>query len=188
MKSLLKSTAIRIALATAAGLFVPAISSCAQSASATISAIAAGSGYDYTITLYNSGPSSLNGFWYGWTLYGNNLPSIPANADNSLGWDNTVYGNSIMWENNYGTTLGNGGVGTFTFFSTSTPSAMTTPPHGESVAYVGGIDFSQGSDGYSTAVFSPTLVTAPEPSSIGLLAIGSLGLLASARRKIRGRS
>ena len=152
---------------------------------ATISDVAVSGGYDYTILLQNTGSTSLNSFWYGWTQGGNNLPSVPSGPANSLGWGNSVVGNSIEWVNSSGTTLAPGFSGTFFFFSSSTPTLMTTPPHGGSVAYVNGIDFSQGVTGDSTGAFSPTLVTTPEPSSAALLAIGSLGLLACSWRKLR---
>jgi hypothetical protein len=64
-----------------------------------------------------------------------------------------------MWINGSGTALAAGASATFTFVSTSSPSAMTASPSGESVAYVSGIDFSQGKAGDSTAAFSPTLAS-----------------------------
>ncbi|HZV35674.1 MAG TPA: PEP-CTERM sorting domain-containing protein [Verrucomicrobiae bacterium] len=146
---------------------------------ATISGISAGGSFDYTITLQNTGSLSLNGFWYGWTLGGNNLPSNPSSAGNSLGWANTLDGNSIMWQNNSGTALAPGASGTFTFVSTSNPTQITTSPSGESVAYVHTIDFSQGSAGDSTGVFSPVLVATPEPSSLAIFAVGLFGLAAT---------
>ena len=130
---------------------------------ATISGVAAGSSYDYTITLKNTGTNALNSLWYGWTTSGNNLPSDPSNAGNSLGWSNEVSGNSIMWINQSGTPLAPGASASFTFVSTSSPSAITASPSGESVAYVGGIDFSQGKAGDSTGAFSPALVPSPNP-------------------------
>jgi hypothetical protein len=133
------------------------------SVTATISGVAAGSSYDYTITLQNTGTNALNSFWYGWTTSGDNLPSDPSNARNSLGWSNEVSGNSIMWINGSGTALAPGASASFTFVSASSPSAITTSPSGESVAYVGGIDFSQGKAGDSTAAFSPALVSGPNP-------------------------
>ena len=162
-----------------------AVSGHAQSATATISDVAAAGGYDYTITLNNTGTYNLQSFWYGWTEDGNNLPSDPSNAGNSLGWANVLSDNSIEWGDSSDTALAPGHSGTFTFFSTDTPSAITASPSGESVAYVGSIDFSQGSPGHSTPAFSPTLVVTPEPSSIALLATGSLGLMAVYRRKFR---
>lgn len=175
----------RFVLPVIAGLAMSAASVSAQSANASIFDVAVSGGYDYTITLHNTGSYSLNSFWYGWTLSGNNLPSNPSSAGNSLGWNNILDGNSIEWENSSGTALAPGQSGTFTFFSSSSPSAMTTSPAGESVAYVNGIDFSQNTPGDSTPVFSPTLVAAPEPSSIAFLVAGSLGWLVIGGRKLR---
>ncbi|MFZ0828747.1 MAG: hypothetical protein WAO02_15120 [Verrucomicrobiia bacterium] len=182
MKNLSKLISSHFALALAAGLAASAVSSSAQSATATISDTAVSGGYDYTIILQNTGTFNLNSFWYGWTTSGNNLPSNPSTAANSLGWNNNLAANSIEWVNGAGSALTPGHSGTFTFFSTSTPSAITTLPSGESVAYVGGIDFSQNVPGDSTAVFAPTLVAAPEPSSFGLLTAGWCGLWVASRR------
>jgi hypothetical protein len=130
---------------------------------ATIFGVAADGAYDYTITLQNTGTNALNSFWYGWTDSGNNLPSIPSSAGNSLGWSNALSGNSIKWTNSSGTALAPGASASFTFVSSSSPSAITASPSGESVAYVGAIDFSEDAAGDSTAVFSPTLVSPPPP-------------------------
>jgi hypothetical protein len=128
---------------------------------ATISGVAAGSSYDYTITLQNTGTNSLNSFWYGWTTSGDNLSSDPTGAANSLGWSNNISGNSIKWTNSTGAALAPSASATFTFVSTSSPSAITASPSGESVVYVGGIDFSEDKAGDSSAVLSPTLVAGP---------------------------
>ena len=178
------SSSILMALAIVAGFLTAAVPSHAQGVVATISDVPVSGGFDYTILLQNTGSTAINSFWYGWTTGGNNLPSIPSSPANLLGWGNTVSGDSIMWVNSSGTTLATGHTGTFTFFSSSTPAAMTTPPAGESVAYVHGIDFSQGVEGDSTGIVSPTLVAAPEPSCVALLVVGSLGLLASGWRRI----
>jgi hypothetical protein len=180
-----------LALAVAAGLAASTVTSQAQSATATISGVAAGSDFDYTLTLKNTGTLSLNEFWYGWTGAGYNLPSDPISAGNSVGWDNDIVRNSIEWVDNYGTSLSPGQSATFTFVSASPPSAMTQPPAGGSVAYVCGIDFSQGVAGDSTAPFTPTIVSAPESSAMGMLAAGSLlfavGLeIRRSRKKLRG--
>jgi hypothetical protein len=165
------NTPFSIALALAAGLALSAVSGHAQSASATISYATAGANYDYTITLFNSGSTDLEGFWYGWTQDGNNLPSDPTSAGNSVSWANDLDGNSIMWQGGSATELAPDHSATFTFVSSSSPTAITDAPSGESVAYVGDIDFSQGSPGDSTGVFSPVLIV-PEPSSLALLAAG----------------
>ena len=173
MSSLPKLISIRLAIIVAAALAVSTASSHAQGATATISDVAGGGGtFDYTITLKNTGTINLNSFWYGWTLSGNNLPSNPTSPANSRGWANNLSGNSIEWVNSSGSALTPGQSGTFTFVSTSSPSAITTLPSGESVAYVNGIDFTQGVAGDSTPVFAPTLVATPEPSTLGLLVAG----------------
>jgi hypothetical protein len=165
MKSI--SNSIRHSFLIAIGLVTAAFSSRAQTATATISGVPSGGSYNYTITLQNTGTLALNSFWYGWTITGNNLPSDPSSPANSLGWGNRVFNNnSIEWVNNTGTALAPGASATFTFISTSSPTAITTPPSGESVAYVGGIDFSQGQSGDSTGAFSPTLISGPLPPVI----------------------
>ena len=174
-------TAICFALATAAGLATSTTSGYAQGAAATISEVSGGGGlFDYTITLQNTGSANLNSFWYGWTLSGNNLPSVPSSPANSLGWANIVSGNSIEWENTTSApSLTPGNSATFTFASTSTLAAMTTAPAGESVAFTSDtIQFNQGVAGQSTPVFSPTVAPVPEPS-VAVLGIASLILAGS---------
>jgi hypothetical protein len=161
-----KISAMRLSLLVAAGLAAAAVSGRAQSATATISEVASGNSFAYTITLQNTGSVALNSFWYGWTTSGNNLPSNPSNAGNSPGWANDLSGNSIMWINSSGTALAPGGSATFTFISESSLSAITAAPSGESVAYVGGIDFSQAKAGDSTPVFSPALAGGSLPPVI----------------------
>ena len=180
------SISVRLAVALAAGLGFSTVSGHAQSATATISYTTAGANFDYTVTLFDSGTTDLNSFWYGWTQDGNNLPSDPGTAGNSLGWADNLDGNSIQWENSSGTALTPGHSATFTFVSSSSPTAITAGASGESVAYVNGIDFSQGSPGDSTGVFSPVLET-PEPSSAVLLAagLGIVGFTMCARVPLR---
>jgi hypothetical protein len=169
-----KMNSIRLSLTVAAGLAAAAVSSQAQSASATISWVAAGSSYDYTVTLKNTGTTDLNGFWYGWTTGGDNLPSAPSGAANSLDWGNVVSGNSIQWMNDSysyygvtyydGTSLAPGSSTKFTFTSSTPPSSITASPSGESVAYVGSIDFSEGAPGDSSPAFSPAVPSTSTPA------------------------
>ena len=187
MKYLPKLIPIRFALVLAAGLAVSTVSSQAQSATATISGVAAGGGvFDYTITLQNTGTTSLDSFWYAWTTSGNNLSAAISNPGSSLGWiDTALEGNtSISWEGNSGNRLAVGQSATFTFDSTDTPSVITTLPSGESVAYVNGTGpntFEQNDPGVASPVFSPTLVAVPEPSSLGLLMAGLFVMAGSIR-------
>jgi hypothetical protein len=186
MNSFSRFNSVSLALAVTVCLAVSRISSDAQSATATISGGPAGGGnFDYTITLKNTGGLTLNSFWYGWTLSGNNLPSSPSFATNSIGWASDLSGTSIMWQNTTSASgLTPGSSATFSFLTTDNLSAITTPPSGESVAYTSDtIQFSQGVSGQSSPVFSPVVVTAPEPSALGLFAAG-LPLLAVAYRRL----
>jgi len=184
-----KFTSSCLALAVAAASIASSFTSYGQGASATISDTPVSGGFDYTIVLLNTGSTNLNGFWYAWTDSGNNLTAAPSSPANTLGWGNSIFFNgSIQWQNSTGTALAPGDTGTFTFFSTSTPTEITTPPSGESVVYVHTIGFNQAMPGISSPVFSPTLVTVPEPSQVALLSLGSLGLLATSKRWRRGSS
>jgi hypothetical protein len=184
MNNPLKSLIIPLSLA--AMLAASTLSSFAQDATATISDVAAGGGvFDYTITLQNTGSTSLDSFWYAWTLSGNNLTADISNPGSSLGWvDTAIEGNtSISWEGNSSDALAPSQSATFTFDSTETPTAITTSPSGKSVAYVSGTGpstFDQNDPGVATPVFSPTL-TVPEPSSLTLLAGGLLACFLSIR-------
>jgi hypothetical protein len=184
-----KFLAIRCLLVAAAIWVIFPTSSHGQGATATISDVAsAGGTFDYTLTLHNTGTLDLNSFWYGWTDFGNNLPSNPSGAANSLGWANVLDANSIQWENNTGASaLAPGQFATFTFVSTSTLAQITASPSGESVAFTSDlVQFNQGVAGQSTPVFSPTIATVPEPS-ISMLAIGSLLLYALRHRTVSGQ-
>jgi hypothetical protein len=188
MNNPLKSLTIPLVLA--ATLTASTLSSYAQgvltTATATISDVAAGGGvFDYTIILQNTGNTSLDSFWYAWTQNGNNLSAAISNPGSSLGWtDTALEGNtSISWEGNSSDALAMGQSATFTFDSTETPTAITTSPSGESVAYVSGTGpntFAQNDPGVATPVFSPTLIV-PEPSSLTVLAGGILVCLFSIR-------
>lgn len=183
MKNSLKSLAL--GLAAVVGLAASTLSTQAQTATATIFGVQNGGNWDYTITLVNTSSTlSLNGFWYGWIQFENDLPSDPSSAANSLGWANTLDGNSIQYENSTGTALAPGQSATFTFVDVSDPSAITAGISGESVAYTGGIDASQSVPGDSTGIFSPVLIV-PEPSTWGLLGVG---LMTAAGFKFRRAS
>jgi hypothetical protein len=178
MNKMPQSASFRFALAVAAGLAASTISSHAQGAVATISEVpGTGGNFDYTISLKNTGTESLNSFWYAWTPGVFDLPTVPTSAANSsLGWIATIDGDSIQWQNTASApALAAGQSQTFTFDSTSTLSAITTPPSGNSVAFTtDSIQFNAGVAGQSTPIFAPTIAAVPEPSAWGLLAVGAI--------------
>ncbi|HWD91787.1 MAG TPA: hypothetical protein VG938_05500 [Verrucomicrobiae bacterium] len=179
-----KFIAIRCFLIAAATWAMFPTSSQGQGAIATISQTGGTTGsFDYSLTLKNTGSVDLNSFWYGWTDFGNNLPANPSSAANSLGWANVLDFNSIQWQNTTSASaLAPGQSATFTFVTASTLSQLTTGSSGQSVAYTSDtVQFNQAIAGQSSPVFSPTIVTVPEPS-MGMLAIGSLLLCALRRR------
>jgi hypothetical protein len=119
-----RMSSIGLCMAIATGLAAAVVSSHAQSGTATISGGAAGSSFDYTRTLENTGTNALNSFWFGWTTSGDNLPSAPSSSANSLAWSNDLSGNSIKWTNSSGTALAPGASG-WTYqdtFSAATPA------------------------------------------------------------------
>jgi hypothetical protein len=172
-------------------VFVVAESGRAQgtiSASATLTETGtAGSEFEYSLTLDNTGTVDLNGLWYGWTQGSFNLPSAPTSIGAPTGWSGSAVGKSIEFKNNTGTTVAPEGSITFTFESTSSFSAMTTgvndgDPTGESVAYNSAGDFGDQSDpGLATAPFQVTGV--PEPSTVGLLATGLVSMSVWLRKR-----
>ena len=138
---------------------------------------AANNVYDYTLTLQNTGPEAVEGFWLGWVPGSFNV-AMPTNLGNDLGWASVVADVSSV---EYGgspseTFLASEATGIFTFDSTSTPAEFMNETAGPSTAY--GVDFqpqfSFGLSGPDYVEFSPTVV--PEPSTFGLLVIGALGL------------
>jgi hypothetical protein len=188
MKRKTKSSSICLTIAVAMASMAASYTSHGQSAMATISGTAVSGGFDYTILLQNNGSTSLEGFWYAWTDFGNNLTATPSNVGNLQGWGNSIFsGTSIQWQGNAGDALAPGATGTFTFFSPTSPTSITTAPSGESVAYTGTIQFNEATPGVSSPVFSPTLVTVPEPSLTAMLGMGLAGLMAIGWRRLRSR-
>jgi hypothetical protein len=143
----------------------------------------AGSEFEYSLLLDNTGTVPIDALWYGWTQGSFNLPSGPTGIAGPSGWTGTADGDSIQFKDGSGTAanaIAPGAFGTFTFDSTSSLSQMTTGTHdgdptGESVAYALPSEFGEQSQaGQASSPFTPTAV--PEPSAFGLMITGLAGI------------
>jgi hypothetical protein len=165
-----------VALGTASVAFAQG-----EVATGDVSGQPSGSVYDYTITLNNnSGSVSIGSLWYAWTptispfFY---LPSPPTSASAPVGWTASIVANSIQYVDS-GTPLVPGQSIQFQYVASFTPAQLTGNA-GYSYVYSGGIEGDPG------AFVNIQTVAAPEPSSLGLLMAGFLGLTLAGRRKLR---
>jgi hypothetical protein len=162
-------------------------------ATATISGVAAGSMYDYTITLNDvSASTSLETFWFAWNEDGYDfLPSSPTSVTSPSAWSGEIDnagpgdGYSILYTTSTAP-LTPGSSLTFSFVSPDSPAALAGdspdyPGYPTTTSYV----YSGGP--FSGASQEFTLTSVPEPGSMTLLASG-LGVLWRARRKVRAVS
>lgn len=164
-----------------------------------ISAQSAGNGtYNYTITLNNES-SSMNPvgtFWFAWVpdYYGYDLlTSSPTSIQAPSGWSYYVTGpNNYYYPDGYGIQFYNydspmnpGSSLTFGFTSPDSPDMVEGTsqyfPDAATTSYV-----------YSSyAEYDPgaevDLTPVPEPSSLGLLAFGAVGLFVTRRRYLRAK-
>jgi len=152
-------------------------------ATGTVSGVPNGGSYDYTITLNNtSGSVPIGSFWYSWTptfppfFY---LPSPPTSASAPSGWSYFIDGNSIQFAANApANDLAPGNSIQFNYAASFSPAQLTGQA-GYSYVYSGGIEGDPG------AFVNVVTVPAPEPSSLGLLTTGLLGLAFAGRRILR---
>jgi PEP-CTERM motif len=185
----LKLIPMGLSLAIAATLAASATSSQAQDVNVTTSLTGvAGTGglFDYTLTLNNTGPESIQSFWLGWIPGSFNVAS-PTSAGNNLGWSSSVDGNSVQYGGTAATALPAGDSGTFTFDTTTTLAqfAAQTGKAGDSTAY--GINAANGQLSFTlsppnTETFA---LSVPEPSTYAMLALGTLAFWGVRRHVLR---
>jgi hypothetical protein len=149
-----------------------------EAATGTVSGQFDGSLYDYTITLNNtSGSVPIGSLWYAWIPFAFYLPGTPTSATAPTGWTASIVANSIEYVSS-GTPLAPGQSIQFQYSASFLPAQLTGTA-GYSYVYSGGIEGDPG------AFVNIQTVAAPEPSSLGLLMTGFLGLTLVGRRKLQ---
>ncbi len=165
-------------------------------ATATYSAVADPNNagvYNYTLSLNNTGTTTIGTFWFAWIPGGDFLSPKPTNVTQPLGWTNSLVNNatntgtSIRWVTTTSLLQPGQSLSGFDFSSTETPEQLLrNVPSGTgagrpiltSFVYIGA---AFGDPGTSIV---PTAAT-PEPSSLALLATGLLGNIGICYRRFK---
>lgn len=117
-------------------------------ADATVSGSPIGGGlYHYTVTLHNTGTTTVGTFWFAWIPGGNFMSAVPSNITSPAGWTAQTVGGagavSILWQaGTAASRLAAGGtLATFAFDSANTPAqlagfAASSPTNHVTTSYV----------------------------------------------------
>lgn len=168
------SLALLIALGTASAAYAQG-----QIPSGTI--VGSGSGpFNYSLSFSDGAgaTSPIGSVWYSWIPGQFFLPGVPTGASAPTGWSATVTSDSVQYvasSSVYDIQPGQALSG-FGYQATFSPAQLAAAPNsGASDAYSGGL--------FSDAGVIFTVQAVPEPSSMGLLGAGVLGLMLAGCRK-----
>ena len=152
---------------------------------------------DYSITLNNTGTTTIGTFWFGWVPGAGFLSATPTDIGSPSGWTDmtTNSGAAIQWTTSTPLAAGSSLSG-FTFDSTETPAQLLSAftgtgigsgdPQSTAFVYSGAPLVGQGDQFVVTPAAAATGGTGvtPEPSTLVLFGTGILGLAGAARRKL----
>jgi len=105
----------------------------ALSATATVSTSQTSAPFNYTVTVNNTGDTTIGTFWFAWIPSPSYsfLPHSPTNISGPSGWLNPIShigipqdGYGIEWYNNSGSTIPAGDSRTFSFTSIDSPATL----------------------------------------------------------------
>jgi hypothetical protein len=148
---------------------------------------------DYSVTLNNTGTTTIGTFWFGWVPGAGFLSATPTDIGSPAGWTEmtTNSGAAIQWVTSTPLAAGSSLSG-FTFHSTETPAQLLSAftgtgtgsgdPQSTSFVYSGAPLVGPGDQFVATPAASAVAAT-PEPSTLALFGTGILGLAGVARRK-----
>jgi hypothetical protein len=145
---------------------------------------------DYSITLNNTGTTTIGTFWFGWVPGAGFLSATPTDIGTPAGWTETTTNNGAAVQFVTSTPLAAGSsLSGFTFDSTETPAELLSAftgtgigsgdPQSTAFVYAGAPLVGPGDQ----FVVTPSAAVTPEPSTLALFGTGILGLAGVARRK-----
>lgn len=147
--------------------------------------------YDYSLTLNNTGTTTIGTFWFAWVPGGDFLNPIPTGVTQPAGWSGrvltTAQGTSIQWVTTSALLQPGQSLTGFNFNSTETPNQLlglvpsgvgAGDPITTSFVYIGAPFQDPGSQFVATAA-------TPEPGSLVLMATGLLGGAGGLLRRLK---
>jgi hypothetical protein len=167
-----------------------AIANAALQGTAEISGSPIGGGvYHYTITLHNTGTTTIGSLWFSWIPGENFMTAVPTSITSPASWTGSLQGGagsaSILWQaNTAAARLAAGGtLNTFTFNSTHTPAQMDGLSVNDTRYHVTD-SYIYSAGALSDAGYLFTMTVTPAPSAAALAGIALVPFARRSRRAV----